>query len=248
MTAVTDSEYLQVGALAGATGLTVRTLHHYDAIGLLVPEERSPSGRRLYSPADVRRLYRIVALRQLGLALNDIAAILDRDSDLAGAIREHLARVEETLIAQCRLKLTLSRMLEALEHQRDPTLDQFVQAIEETTMTDKYYTLEQQEQLAARRQELGPERIGQAERDWAELIDAVSAERASGTAPTDPRMLELARQWRGLIEQFTGGDEGIRESLATMYREEGPRAASQGVVDPELIGYVGQALAALGEQ
>ncbi|MGH2881916.1 MAG: MerR family transcriptional regulator, partial [Solirubrobacteraceae bacterium] len=145
MTAVTNSGYLQVGALAGATGLTVRTLHHYDAIGLLVPEERSPSGRRLYSAADVRRLYRIVALRQLGLPLDDIAAILDRDSDLGAAIRAHLARVEETLAAQRRLKLALRRMLEAVEHQRDPTIDQFVQAIEETTMIEKYYTVEQQE-------------------------------------------------------------------------------------------------------
>jgi DNA-binding transcriptional MerR regulator len=245
MTAVTNSGYLQVGALAGATGLTVRTLHHYDAIGLLVPEERSPSGRRLYSPADVRRLYRIVALRQLGLSLDDIAAILDRDSDLARAIREHLTRVEETLAAQRRLKLTLSRMLEALEQRRDPTIDQFVQAIEETTMIEKYYTVEQQEQLAARAQELGPEGIRQAEREWAELIAAVAAERAAGTAPTDPRMLGLARQWRGLIEQFTGGDAGIRESLTTMYREQGPRSASHGMVDPELMSYVGEALAAL---
>lgn len=248
MTAVTDSGYLQVGALARATGLTVRTLHHYDAIGLLVPEERSFSGRRLYSPADVRRLYRIVALRQLGLSLDDIAAILDRDSDLAAAIREHLTRVEETLAAQRRLKLTLGRMLEALEHHRDPTLDQFMKAIEETTMIEKYYTPEQQEQLAARAQELGPERIRQAEGEWAELIAAVKAERAAGTAPSDPRMLELARQWRALIEQFTGGDEGIRESLATMYREQGSRSASQGMVDPELMSYVGEALAALRER
>ena len=71
------------------------------------------------------------------------------------------------------------------------------------------------------------------------------AEQAAGTEPTDPRMLELARKWQALIEQFTGGDEGIRQSLARMYQEEGPETASRGMVDPELMRYVGQALAAL---
>jgi hypothetical protein len=52
-----------VGHLARATGLTVRTLHHWDEIGLLRPAERSGAGHRRYSAEDVERLYRIVALR-----------------------------------------------------------------------------------------------------------------------------------------------------------------------------------------
>ena len=66
-----------------------------------------------------------------------------------------------------------------------------------------------------------------------------------GTDPTDPRMVEPARRWRGLIEQFTGGDEGIRRSLATKYREQGPKSPSRGMVDAELMQYVGRALDAL---
>ncbi len=247
---MTDEEYtaehVQIGALARATGLTVRTLHHYDEIGLLVPDERSYSGRRLYSEQNVRRLYRIVALRQLGLSLEEIASVLDQNSDLADAIRQHLARVEESLSLQRRLRRTLNRMLALLEQRREPTLDQFIQAIEETTMIEKYYTPEQQDQLARRRDELGEERIRKAEREWADLIDAVKTEQSAGTDPTDPRMLELARQWRGLIEQFTGGDEGLRQSLATMYRERGPEATSHGMFDSELMQYVGRALEALG--
>jgi hypothetical protein len=59
------------------------------------------------------------------------------------------------------------------------------------------------------------------------------------------QQLELARRWRALIEQFTGGDDGIRESLATIYRQEGARSASRGMVDPELMAYVRKSLAAL---
>jgi DNA-binding transcriptional MerR regulator len=239
------AEYLQIGALAKLAGLTVRTLHHYDAVGLLVPEERTYSGRRLYSEENVRRLYRILALRQLGLPLEEIASVLDRQPDLAHAVRQHLERVEENLARQRRLQRTLRRMLELIEQRREPTLDQFVQAIEEITVIDRYYTPEQQGQLARRRDQLGDAAIRQAERDWGDLIGAVRAQQAAGTSPTDPAVLDLARQWRGLIEQFTGGDEGIRRSLATMYREEGPTASSRGTVDPELMEYVGKALAAL---
>ena len=68
---------LKVGELARHTGLTVRTLHHYDEIGLLKPSGRSGSGYRLYSQADVQRLHGIQSLRHLGLALSDIAGVLD---------------------------------------------------------------------------------------------------------------------------------------------------------------------------
>jgi MerR family transcriptional regulator, thiopeptide resistance regulator len=87
--------HVQIGGLARATGLTVRTLHHYDAIGLLEPDERSYSGRRLYSEQNVRRLYQIVALRRLGLSLEEIAGTLDQKPDLIDTVRQHLARVEQ---------------------------------------------------------------------------------------------------------------------------------------------------------
>ena len=67
---------LKVGELAQRSGLTVRTLHHYDAIGLLAPSGRSESGYRLYSPADVQRLHGIQALRHMGLPLAHIGELL----------------------------------------------------------------------------------------------------------------------------------------------------------------------------
>jgi hypothetical protein len=112
-------------------------------------------------------------------------------------------------------------------------------------MTETCLSPERQEKLALRRAALGDEAIIRAESEWAELIEAVKSERAAGTPPTDARMLELARRWRMLIEQFTGGHPGIRLSLATTYREQGPWRASRGMVDSELMRYVGRALAAL---
>jgi MerR family transcriptional regulator, thiopeptide resistance regulator len=240
-----DEPLIQIGELAAAVGLTVRTLHHYDHIGLLVPAQRSQSGRRLYSPQGVRRLYRIVALRRLGLGLAEIGSLLDASPDLAQAVRGHLEQVEAQLELGRRLRVTLTRILELLDSGHDPGRDEFIDAIGVMIMSESYYTAEQQEQLAERRRALGEEGMAGAERAWAELIEAVKAEKAVGTDPSDPRMLELAGRWRDLIQQFTGGDEGIRHSLQRMYREQGAQTASRGMVDPELMQYVGQAMAQL---
>lgn len=68
-----------VGQLAKLTGLTVRALHHYHAIGLLEPSHRSESGYRLYTQADIVRLYRIQALQRLNLSLTEVAAVLEKE-------------------------------------------------------------------------------------------------------------------------------------------------------------------------
>ena len=60
----------KVGELAGLAGLTVRTLHHWDEIGLISPSMRTASGHCLYDEADVRRLYEVVALRELSCRWN----------------------------------------------------------------------------------------------------------------------------------------------------------------------------------
>jgi DNA-binding transcriptional MerR regulator len=250
VTAVTEDDeqarpLMPVGALARATGVTVRALHHYDAIGLLKPEERTQSGRRLYSPANVTRLYRIVALRRLGLGIEEIFELLDGGPSLRDTVRRHLLEVERSLELQRRLRRTLEHMLELLESEREPTLDEFLQAIEVMTMIEKHYTPEQREELERRAGELGEAGMRRAELEWAELIEAVKSEQAAGTDPADARVLALARRWQTLIEQFTGGDEGIASSLQTMYRAEGPQAASRGMVDPELMSYVSRALAAI---
>jgi MerR family transcriptional regulator, thiopeptide resistance regulator len=115
------------------------------------------------------------------------------------------------------------------------------------TMHERYYTPDQLARLEERRRSLGDDGMARAEREWAELIAAVEAEREAGTDPSDPRVQELARRWRGLIEQFTGGDPGIAASLRRMYEEQGAEAASRGVMSPELMAYVGRAMEASAE-
>jgi DNA-binding transcriptional MerR regulator len=97
-----------VGQVASLTGVTVRTLHHYDDIGLLSPRGRTRAGYRLYDGADVDRLMRVMAYRELGLSLDDIAAVLDDP----GRDRRTVLREQHALLV--RRLARLQRMVEAV--------------------------------------------------------------------------------------------------------------------------------------
>ncbi|MGW0766354.1 MerR family transcriptional regulator [Streptomyces sp. NPDC002676] len=99
-----------VGQVAQFAGVTVRTLHHYDEIGLLVPSERTHAGHRRYGDADLDRLQQILFYRELGFPLDEVAVLLD---DPDADPREHLRRQHELLTARIE---RLQKMAAAVEH------------------------------------------------------------------------------------------------------------------------------------
>ena len=236
----------KVGELAKRTGLTVRTLHHYDAVGLLSPAGRTRAGYRLYTEAEVQRLQQIVSMRELGLSLEEIGDTLDAgETSPLEVVERHLRLLDERIEAQRRLRARLQRVLAAIRSAGTVSAEELLQTIEEITMFEKYYTPEQLAQLERRREDVGPERIEQVQAEWPELIAQVRAEMERGTDPVDPRMQELARRWQGLVDEFTGGDPDIARSLGNLYREEGEQLqASHGsaVPDPALFDYIGRAM------
>jgi DNA-binding transcriptional MerR regulator len=106
---------LTVSELARLSGVTVRTLHHYDEVGLLVPSARSAAGYRLYDDAEIERLAQIVAYRAAGMALTDIDVVL---SASAGQRAEHLRRqialLDERRDLITRQRAVLTKALEAM--------------------------------------------------------------------------------------------------------------------------------------
>ncbi|MEV4165823.1 MerR family transcriptional regulator [Nonomuraea dietziae] len=88
---------LTVGRVARLAGVTVRTLHHYDEIGLLSPSERTRAGYRRYTDADLERLQQVLFYRELGFGLEEITAILD---DPGSDEMTHLRRQRELLMAR----------------------------------------------------------------------------------------------------------------------------------------------------
>lgn len=103
-----------MGELAAATGLTVRTLHYYEQIGLLTPSGRSPAGHRIYDAADEVRLYRVSLLRRLGMDLAEVRRVLDDPAwDLTSAMEAHLAALDARLDATARLRSRVASALAA---------------------------------------------------------------------------------------------------------------------------------------
>jgi MerR family transcriptional regulator, thiopeptide resistance regulator len=229
----------KIGELARRTGLTVRTLHHYDEIGLLSPAERSAGGHRVYGDDDVRRLYRIVSLRSLGFPLDAIAGALDHEQfDAQQAVTDHLRRLEDQIERDRMLRRTLRSLLERLE------TEDFLTTIEEITMHQRYYTPEQLAQLERRRQALGDDAIREVEREWGEILATLRAEMDKGTDPADPRLRPVGVRAHELLEMFTGGDPGIQDSLKRMWENEDPEKVSRGMADAAVVEYLGRVRAA----
>lgn len=130
-------ERRRVGAIADAAGLTVRTLHYYEEIGLLVPSSRSPAGHRLYGDADLTRLYRICALRRLGLPLGEIARALDDPGwDLRRVISAQVAQLDRRLEGAGRLRGRLTRLLASVGGEDRPVADELLALLEEMTVLE----------------------------------------------------------------------------------------------------------------
>src|SRR5690606_17414107 len=170
MSAAPDDRLLRIGELARRTGLTVRTLHHYDAVGLLVPSTRTDAGHRRYTAADVARLQQIASLRALGLSPDAIRETLNSDGAAPRAILErHLAHLRVQIALQQRLAARLEGLAAHLEHTGGASVEDLIHLIHLTTKMKKHYTPEQLERLEQRRAEVGDDRIRQVQDEWQAL-------------------------------------------------------------------------------
>ncbi|MFB9235186.1 MerR family transcriptional regulator [Plantactinospora siamensis] len=142
----------RIGQLAEATGVSVRSLRHYDEIGLLVPSGRDAAGHRRYTAAEVNRLYRVLALRGFGLALGEIRRLLDgADVDPRELFRQQLAQVDERITSAHRLRQSLIGVLAALDHAAEPSVRQVLDLIEGMITMRRPLTPEQLAEMVAER-------------------------------------------------------------------------------------------------
>jgi MerR family transcriptional regulator, thiopeptide resistance regulator len=187
----------RVGRLADATGVTVRTLHHYEDVGVLIPSRRTEAGHRVYGDADIRRLYRVMALRALEMTLVEIRETLDHGADLATVLRAHLNHVEQSLDRQRMLRDRLAGLCERIDE--GVSAHDLVTTIEGMAMHERYFTEEQRETLARRREELGDAAIERTQEEWRELSAALRAHLEAGDDPVSAPVQPLAQRARELV-------------------------------------------------
>jgi len=241
-----QSVALKVGDLAKQTGVSVRTLHYYDEIGLLSPSHRTEAGYRLYSREDIIRLQQIVSLRQIGFSLEEIREGLEqRNFSFDHIIQLHTARLREQIELSQKLLNRLEAIAQAVSSMQPVSVEAVIQTIEVMNMLEQYYTPEQLESLKQRQELVGEERINQVQAEWQALFEQARVEMSKGTDPASEPVKALARRSIELIQEFTGGDPGIEQSLNQMWQQEQPEVVSRGMVDTAVMEYLAKARAAL---
>ncbi|MEL6321402.1 MAG: MerR family transcriptional regulator [Cyanobacteria bacterium J06626_14] len=229
---------MKIGELANQTGLSIRTLHYYDEIGLLSPSHRSDVGHRLYSNQDIIRLQQILSLRQLGFSLAEIRECLaSPDYALPKVIDLHRSRLREQMGLSYALLGRLDAIARELETTRSVAVEDLIQTMEAITMSEQYFTPEQQAVLESRFRE--------GETEWQDLLTQVRAEMAKGSDLNSPSVRRLARRWLWSMRSFIRDDEEIYTSLTRMYQQEGPTAASWGTMDAATFEYISKAVSFL---
>lgn len=234
--------------VAAATGVTSRTLRHYDAIGLLPAGRGAGNGYRTYRADDLVRLQRILLLRDLGLGLPDIARVLDGRSDNRAALRSHLAFLRREQERIDRQIASVEATIEAITKETTMTADEMFDGFDHTQYREEV------------EQRWGAQAWQDSDRWWRGMDDsgrqgflaeaaAIGAAwqqaQADGVPAADPRAQELAARHVRWIEQGWGGTRPAAEQivgLAEMYVADERFAANYG--GPVGAAYVRDALIA----
>ena len=181
-----------VSQIARRTGLTVRTLHHYEAKGLVAPARRGDAGYRLYGDAEIKRLQHIVSLKALGFSLDEIRACLDADAPSLGeALARQVGRLREAVVRQRELLTRLEHVAQRVAHGETIDAETLLSSIEASTIMEKYLTPDQMQTIRRRGEELGAERIRAVENEWPDVIAGMQA---ALRLKKDPASDEVQRQ------------------------------------------------------
>ena len=238
----------KVGELASRTGLSVRALHHYDEIGLLTPTLRLPSGHRLYQQSDVERLQQVQSLRLMGIPLDEVRQLLDgAGMSPREVIALHIAKLHEHIAVQNRLAERLQSLAMHMDTVESASIDDLCQIIQVMTAMEKYFTAEQLDVLRDRRTSITEAHMHEVRDSWNEIIPKVRTAMVANVDPTSPEIQGIAKRWKALVEEFTGGDPKIAQAVKTMYENEGPTLQQHlgEVPTPEMFAYMSKAFAAI---
>ncbi|MFD1147151.1 MerR family transcriptional regulator [Saccharothrix hoggarensis] len=213
-----------VGALAKVAGMTVRTLHHYDELGLLRPSERTPSGHRRYTEQDLHRLYQVRLLRQLGMSLDEIGGVLADASDpgpLADVLAAHLGQLDEQVWRLNALRRQTRGLLAQLNGPTRPDSDRLLALLGCTGIFDQQLTKEQRDFLDEHAFHVGPEARERLDEEWPAVLARVVEHYRADDPVDDPEVRRTARRLVDVGETFAAGDREILRSMSAFFRENG---------------------------
>ena len=225
---------LKVGELARHSGLTIRTLHHYDEIGLLKPSARSDGGYRLYDGADVARLHGIQALRRLGLTLAEIGELLSRDgASLPAIIERQLQSLDREIAQATELRSRLTLVQAAMASGSAPGIDDWLGTLSLMSTYGKYFDTEELRLILNNLKRLAGE--------WPPLVAQIREQMAQDAPPQAVAVQRLAREWMDLSIRWMDGNMDRLIRWGRMYRQESIARGRHGI-DLDVMDYIGRAI------
>lgn len=224
---------LRVGELAKRTGLTVRALHYYDSIGLLRPSARSDRGYRLYNRDDVARLHGIQTLRRMGVALVEVAQLLDGGAAALPAIlARQITTLDQELARTRALRERVIVMQAILASGGQPAIDDWLASLAMMSTYEQYFSVDELRLVF--------ERWRRCAAEWPPLLQAIRQAMAEGVPPDSIELQPLARRWMDVAARWMNGDLEFLERWGGMLREQPGLPLPEGM-DRELLAYIGQA-------
>lgn len=214
-----------VGQVADVFGVTVRTLHHYDEIGLLVPSERSPAGYRLYTDEDLKRLQQIVVYRRLEMPLDKIADLLDGGSDQVDHLKRQRDSVMQRLDELKELVTAIDRALEREMNNRPATHEEMKELFGDE-FKDEYQQEAQERWGETEAWKQSQERTSKyTKADWQQIKDETDAINAafvsaltSGEPATSEAAMDAAEAARvQMNDRFYDCSHEFHKNLGDMY-------------------------------
>lgn len=205
-------------------GVSARTLRHYDEIGLLAPATVSANGYRWYGRSQLRRLQRILLLRDLDVSLPQIHSILSGTDDEAAALRRHLLLVTEERDRLDRIASTITRTLDDLEGQDHLPDEEFFRGLDKgrahlaATLQQRFgdAALATLETAATRTAHWSRSDYDQAALDGHELYARLSRARQSGLDPTSPPAMDLVAEHYEAVQTMWPADPAAYYALANL--------------------------------
>lgn len=232
----------KVGELSKLAGLTIRTLHHYDEIGLLRPAFRTDTGHRLYTEDDIIKLEQVMSLKELDFSLEEIKEFFENpEYNPKEVIEMQLERLSQEIKLKEELMQQLQELWEVFHSWKKPNLEQFIRSIELIKVQKEYFTQEQINKMKMHYNKLNNVEAGKIANSWNQLISLLQSEMENGVSVDNPRVIELAERWKQGIDFFSGGDIGIINS-AERYYAGNPHAAKGSGMSEELYKYIKDAL------
>lgn len=206
MTQETPVEELSVGAVAERFGITVRTLHHYDEIGLLTPS-RARSSYRVYTEADLTRLAQIIVYRRLELSLDEIASLLDEGSEVTHLLRQRervMSRLDEMQDLVDAIDQALEKAMTNTPMTDDDMRELFGEGFDDyqAEAEQKWGTSDEWQESQRRTKSYGKDEWVQIKAEGEAVEGALSDAFREGVPATSERAMDAAEQHRLQVNRW----------------------------------------------